>query len=115
MKPSHHDYDKQEESMSHRGLLDALGDTTHERGGGGGRKGSVFDKIQFGHGQEERSKQNQNNSQGYHEGGGVMHALKEKVAVGKIESHRDSTDSTSADVGRLPGNLYASIRGDVSK
>ncbi|KAI3323926.1 hypothetical protein HD806DRAFT_495992 [Xylariaceae sp. AK1471] len=118
VKPSHRDYDEQEENMSRGGLLDALGDTTHE--GSGGRRGSILDKIHFGHEQEKRSKQNQNQ----HPEGGFMHVLKEKMdasrtrrasRAGKIESYKDSTDSTSADPGRLPGNLYSSIRDDAFK
>lgn len=125
-EPDYRGYDGSGENMS---LWD-------ENGGGGGRKSSLLDQIHFTHGREQapghhRQSRIQGESRRYG-GGGFMHALKEMMSgagpgvnagasVGSgsgtghhdkkpIERFRDATDSTHVDVGRLPGNLYASLR-----
>jgi hypothetical protein len=98
MKPGHRDYNEREENTSRGGILDALGNSTHE-----GSQHSVLEKMHLGKGQEEGSKKQ--------EKGGILQSLAHKVAPG--ENHRDATDSEVTDEHRLSGNLHNSHGDDA--
>jgi len=112
MKPGHRDYDEREENTRRGSVLDALDDSKHE-----GRRGSILDRFHLGQHHRSQYQRTQEGSNARPQDGGVMSSMKEKTgkAADHIDSFRDSTDSKRPDAGRLPGNLYRSLRDDAFK
>ncbi|KAI1156574.1 hypothetical protein F4825DRAFT_474468 [Nemania diffusa] len=123
------------ESPPRRGsVLDELGERARGKegggggGGGGGRRGSIFEHMPFGLGQQQQQQQQQRQGEsaakrdehqrggGGGGGGGVMDSVKGKTGgAARHQHYRDSTDMSKADERHLPGAMYHNIRDDLLK
>ncbi|KAI3332755.1 hypothetical protein F4824DRAFT_474269 [Ustulina deusta] len=106
MRPGHRDYD--ENAHRESGWLDGLGQRARAPKEGARRRDSILDQARFG---QEQMKY----SQGEDTGGGLIDSVKRKVAAGRNELYRDSSDVNKADETKVPGSMYRSIRDDFYK
>ncbi|KAI1424787.1 hypothetical protein F5Y12DRAFT_421934 [Xylaria sp. FL1777] len=105
MQPGHRDYD--ENARRGSGWLDGLGQRSRAPDQGGQRRGSILDQTRFGHQQQY--------DQGEDTGGGLIDSVKRKVAAGRNEIYRDSSDVNKADESKVPGSMYRTLRDEFSK
>ncbi|KAI1826929.1 hypothetical protein F4861DRAFT_536688 [Xylaria intraflava] len=99
---------EREEAAHRGGLLDELGCAPRAReGSGGSSRGGILEGLHFGHEQSSKPQDD-----GGAAGPAATTKKKKKGGSARVESYRDSTDTTKADENRVPGNFYQAIRDD---